>query len=323
MCNRYSSRVCRNGPAGRAFTIVELLVVIAIIGVLVSLLFPAVNSVREASRKVTCQNHLRQIALAVQQYAESNRESLPPLWHTARLRPWQNFSWRVKLLPYLEQQNMLDALDLTLEPLDKSNLSTAQLSVEVFECPSTPGAPRIIPSLGYAESTYDNCLVGASDYSAVFDVHDPTRRFPARGAWNGVPDAEIGEVASDYVPQDERTPGHRRQAAFLSGIRDGLGNTVLLVEQAGKPAWFGTVRTEAPNGQQTAEGAWATAEFSTFFAEAINVDTHRDPYAFHNVAQVVLCDTTVHSWSVDMAPAVMRALMTADGKEIIQGGDWK
>ena len=112
-------------PAARGFTIVELLVVIAIIGVLVSLLFPAVNSVREASRKVTCQNNLRQLGLATQQYVESNRETLPSLWHTARLRPWQNFSWRVKLLPFLEQQNTFDALDLNQEPLTTGNLAIA------------------------------------------------------------------------------------------------------------------------------------------------------------------------------------------------------
>ena len=129
MRNQVTSRV---SCTSRGFTIIELLVVIAIIGVLVSLLFPALNSVREAGRRVTCQNNLRQLGLATQQYTESNREMLPPLWHTSRLRPWQNFSWRVKLLPYLEQQNTFDALDLDLEPLEGANLEVAQLTIERF-----------------------------------------------------------------------------------------------------------------------------------------------------------------------------------------------
>jgi prepilin-type N-terminal cleavage/methylation domain-containing protein len=323
MRDRNSTRTSCPVPHRQAFTIIELLVVIAIVGALVSLLFPALNSAREAGRRVTCQNQLRQMALAVLQYAEGNRDTLPPLWQTARPRPWQNFSWRVKLLPYLEQQTVYSQFDMKLEPLSAANLAAAQLSLEVFECPSTPGSPRRIRSLGYAESQYPDCLVAASDYSAVFEVHDPARLFPARGAWNGVPDAQTGEVAPDYAPLDQRSPDRRRHAAFLSGIRDGLSNTVLLVEQAGKPALLGSRPAGGASGQELAEGAWATAEYSTFYAEGVNADNYRDPFAFHNVVHVALCDATVHSWPVDIAPAVMRALMTADGKEIIQPSDWR
>ncbi len=318
MRDQVPSTTWRNRPG---FTIVELLVVIAIIGVLVSLLFPALNSVREASRKVTCQNNLRQLGLATQQYTESNKELLPPLWHTARLRPWQNLSWRVKLLPYLEQQNTFDALDLNQEPLVGTNLQVARLSIGVFECPSTPGTPRKLKSLGFAESRYEDCFVAASDYSAVYDVRHPARNLPARGAWNGVLDRGLDELAPDAVPQDDRNPGNRRQPASLAGIRDGLSNTVLLVEQAGKPTFYGS---RGPHlATEAAEGAWATAEYSTFHGAGVNVDNAWDPYAFHNVVHVVLCDATVHAWTPDIATDVLRALMTADGREIIQNSDWK
>jgi prepilin-type N-terminal cleavage/methylation domain-containing protein len=303
------------------FTIVELLVVIAIIGVLVSLLFPALGSVREASRKVTCQNNLRQMGLATQQYAEANQQQLPPLWHTARLRPWQNFSWRVKLLPYLDQQNAFDALDLKREPLEGPNLQVGQLGMSVFECPSTLGTPRTIPSLGFAESHYANCRVAAADYAAVYDVRHPARRFPARGAWNGVPDMHLDEFSSDSVPPDDRNPGNRRLPARLANIRDGLSNTVLIVEQAGKPTIYRSSGRQTP--AEPAEGAWVSAEYSSFHGAGVNVDNHWDPFAFHNVVHVALCDASVHAWAVDIAPEVMRALMTADGREIIQSGDWK
>jgi prepilin-type N-terminal cleavage/methylation domain-containing protein len=316
-----TDRTSRFSWVTSGFTIVELLVVIAIIGVLVSLLLPAVNSVREASRKVTCQNNLRQLALATQQYCESSRDMLPPLWHSSRSRPWQNFSWRVKLLPYLEHQNTLDAFDLSLEPLDAANLRVAQLPIETFECPSTPGAPRKLRTLGYAESPYVDCFVAASDYVAVYEVRLSSRSFPARGAWNGVVDAALDEAAPDMVDSDVRSPGNRRIPALRAAIRDGLSNTVLIVEQAGKPTSYR--RVGPPTSQEASEGAWATAEFSSFHGEGVNRDNSKDPYAFHNVVHVVLCDATVHAWTEDIAPEVMRALMTADGREIIEPGDWK
>ena len=55
----------------------------------------------------------------------------------------------------------------------------------------------------------------------------------------------------------------------------------------------------------------------------VNADNSLDPYAFHNIVHVVLCDASVHAWSVDIKSEVMRALMTADGHEVIQSSDWK
>jgi prepilin-type N-terminal cleavage/methylation domain-containing protein len=312
----------RNSSRGRGFTIIELLVVIAITGALLAMLFPAINSARETSRKVGCQNNLRQMALATQMYAEGNGDSLPPLWLSARRRPWQNFSWRVKLLPYLEHQNVYNRFDLAQEPLSPTNLETSRMAIEVFQCPSTPGSPRRIQSLGFAESRYDNCQVSASDYAAVFEVHDPARNFPAGGAWSGVPDID-GEIATDYVSPDAENPERRRKPAPLSHIRDGHSSTVLIVEQSGKPTALGSIPVGTPGGPESAEGAWATAEYSTFYAEGLNTDNHRDPFAFHAVVHVAYCDASVHSWPLDMSPDVIRALMTAAGKEVIHPSDWK
>ena len=132
---------------------------------------------------------------------------------------------------------------------------------------------------------------------------------------------EMDSLRPEAVPPDERNPGNRRQPAVLAGIRDGLSNTVLLVEQAGKPTRFTSAGPQPT--REAAEGAWATAEFSSFHGAGVNVDNYVDPYAFHNVVHVVLCDATVHAWAVDIAPEIMRALMTADGREIIQSSDWK
>ncbi len=294
---------------------------IAIIGVLVSLLFPALSSVREAGRRASCQNNLRNLGLATQQYAEHHRDALPALWHTNRQRPWQNFSWRVKLLPYLELQNVYDTFDLNALPLDRENLATAQLGISMFECPSTPGAPRRIASIGYADSIYEDCQVAASDYTAVFEVQLPDRRFPAHGAWNGAPDLQMELEAPDASLSDRLNPSTRRVPASMAGIRDGLSNTILVVEQAGKPSHLGISVPRTVD--EPSEGPWATAEYSTFTGEGINRDNQQGPFAFHNLAQVVMCDASVHALSAEIAPAVLRALMTANGREIIQDNDWR
>src|ERR1700686_2885225 len=86
----------------RAFTLIELLVVIAIIAVLVSLLLPAVQQSREAARRNQCANNLKQIALAVHNFEDTN-QSLP----SSRMGP-QHATWFVQLLPFLDQKNVFD-----------------------------------------------------------------------------------------------------------------------------------------------------------------------------------------------------------------------
>src|SRR4051812_34859423 len=101
-------------------TIVELLVVIAIIGVLIALILPAVQAVRETSRKTTCKNNLGQICLATLQYSTHNSGRLPASWSTVRdssAKPAataeyalhiNSFSWRVSILPFVDEQSLYD-----------------------------------------------------------------------------------------------------------------------------------------------------------------------------------------------------------------------
>src|SRR5688572_10713150 len=100
-------------PAARrrfapAFTLVELLVVIAIIGVLVALLLPAVQAARESSRRVKCQNNMRQIGLAFHNH-ESSKGVLPPGWNDST----PSRSYIPDLLPFFEQTGLLSQYDLT------------------------------------------------------------------------------------------------------------------------------------------------------------------------------------------------------------------
>ena len=87
------------------FTLVELLVVIAIIGILVALLLPAVQSAREAARRMSCQNNLKQWGLAAQNYHDTNKH-LP-----AGMVKFRFWTWRALMMPYIEESTMHDQID--------------------------------------------------------------------------------------------------------------------------------------------------------------------------------------------------------------------
>ena len=99
----------------RAFTLVELLVVIAIIGVLVALLLPAIQSAREAARRMSCTNGQKQIGLAMLNY-ESSFKKLPP-GSTAGTQGKNGFSWHVEILPYAEFSNLKNNIQTQIEAL--------------------------------------------------------------------------------------------------------------------------------------------------------------------------------------------------------------
>ena len=208
----------RNSAARGGFTLVELLVVIAIIGILVSLLLPAVQSAREAVRRIQCQNNLKQIGLAVVAYETFNGE-FPASASVTDLRDPQTgpgFSWICLILPQIEQGNLYDTFDF---------------DVDVYSQMEEPQAVQI------------STLLCGSDGSKGRYLQDPTythnKRF-AKGnyaAW----------VSPFHFDEQHLYPGglttHRRHT--YKDIRDGLSNTFLASE----------VRTRAD--PLDARGAWA------------------------------------------------------------------
>jgi prepilin-type N-terminal cleavage/methylation domain-containing protein len=118
----------------RAFTLVELLVVIAIIGVLVSLLLPAVQAAREAARRSTCSNKLRQQVLAIQNYAAAKKDQLPP----ATLGQGK-FGLFTFLLPYIEQQSIYSQINLKASP-EASPVRT--VVIDTYICPNYTDVPQ-------------------------------------------------------------------------------------------------------------------------------------------------------------------------------------
>jgi prepilin-type N-terminal cleavage/methylation domain-containing protein len=167
---------CARNDSARAFTLVELLVVIAIIGLLVAMLLPAVQQAREAARRSSCLNNMKQIGLAISQY-ELAKKVYPPsgtdeilIWDSGRND--LNHSWASLIMPYVEESTLQDKINFKISALETANQPAAATVVPIYRCPSYSGAifaeGNLYPSGKYSIGNYVS--IGASDVDHLYAV---------------------------------------------------------------------------------------------------------------------------------------------------------
>jgi prepilin-type N-terminal cleavage/methylation domain-containing protein/prepilin-type processing-associated H-X9-DG protein len=218
----------RRHPSRRAFTLIELLVVIAIIAILIGLLLPAVQKVREAAARAKCANNLKQIGLAAHNYHDTNGY-LPPAWLGGNqhlgvaIDPNGWASWAVLILPFVEQDNVYKLWNINLQASAQTPAAYQQ-QLSVYLCPSRP-APVL--------STGDFVTPGGGlgDYAACFGVDGSGSN--SNGAI--IPTAAMNQsTMNDASGQPVLKPGWKGQLNMLS-ITDGTSNTFMFGEKHIRP----------------------------------------------------------------------------------------
>lgn len=324
----------------RGFTLVELLVVIAIIGVMVGLLLPAVQAAREAARRMQCSNRMKQIGLAFHNY-ESSFRALPP----SRIEissPLFHAGWQSMLLPFLEQNALYDNYNRTQSWFAQVNSPVTTQSVSEFVCPSTPGTRGTPPAARYTARgiTYGTPAFGPSDYAAINNIR--------RAAW--VVNGETGPSATQRQWPGALFPARPGAGIKFAEILDGLSNTIMIVEDAGRPnVWIGRLQTVNPRdaslGNFVEEG-WGWADIQDSFSLdgtntfgvpnstnssgvvtvapgggncMMNCSNDGEIYSFHpGGAHALRCDGSVQFMAASMNGIMLVRMATKNLGEVVQ-----
>ena len=294
-----------------AFTLVELLVVIAIIGVLVALLLPAVQSAREAARRNTCKNNLKQVGLAMHNY-ESAFGKLPPGYeYVAGPRGNQRgFSWGAWLLPFMELDTVHNQIDFDKPVYDNVNAAIRAQHLPMLPCP-----PDDISPTGFVEMGDE--MYAMACYVANFGTPDLDE--DQGQAWGN--SNLLGPFDSAWGPF------YRNSATQLRRITDGLTQTLMVGERQNGPfrvkgvhgphfeyetTWVGAVRDI--NDPTDDHGHMVL--FQTGSPPNSPESDDRDVSAPHaGIAQFLMCDGSVHTVGEDIALEVYRALGTMNQAE--------
>jgi prepilin-type N-terminal cleavage/methylation domain-containing protein/prepilin-type processing-associated H-X9-DG protein len=247
--------LCRPRPNARGFTLIELLVVIAIIAILIGLLLPAVQKVREAASRMKCSNNLKQIALAAHNY-ESTNGTLPPRQHSVVIQGTTCTSGAtplVMMLAYVEQANKYNQFNLnynvnsdapihsSIPPLANANALARSQDIPIYLCPSDPsqmytftdaGRTNYFGSIGGDANPNSNSVLGG-----IFSMSTS-----AGQAMKGYSLVSIGDGTSNTVMFAEVMRSRETNSATGSGIRD----NITVIFDSSDSGWNNTDGTTIP-----------------------------------------------------------------------------
>jgi prepilin-type N-terminal cleavage/methylation domain-containing protein len=313
----------------RAFTLVELLVVIAIIGVLVALLLPAIQAAREASRRSSCANNLRQIGIAVHNY-HNTFNFVPP----ARLQDAYP-TWFAFIMPFVEQQSAHKLWQFDKKWFDNVNKPAREIQVSLFRCPSRTAPDLVISNFG--------------DLGGASTVEGAAGDYVGNGGNNNNYEGELvwwwnaesnGVVVSgpsfDIRPNDLRI---KSQVSFKQ-ITDGLSNTLLAGEKhvpLGSEAKQGSIYDgdNQPNfarvgGTKTPISPGGTDDFRCSTRNGCNGRAVNDPCycdtfgsAHPEIVLFAFADGSVKPLQITLDPNVLDALTVRNDDRVVSAADWQ
>jgi prepilin-type N-terminal cleavage/methylation domain-containing protein len=227
----------------RGFTLIELLIVIAIISLLVSLMLPAVQSSRSAARKVTCQNNLRQVALAIQQFV-SAREYFPsaggnPQAFNTQLSAngVERAGWAFQILPYLEQRSLYELGHRypSSEDIPALGMRITEVKMPLYTCPDR-GVRESLPTAEGVVKAFTDYAGVMTDWGDQGTNEKPPTEENLFKAWRGI-------IAKGGHFKEESPRG----AIFFeypkvtpAAVTDGLSTTILVMEKSARPEWYVT-----------------------------------------------------------------------------------
>jgi prepilin-type N-terminal cleavage/methylation domain-containing protein len=319
----------------RAFTLIELLVVIAIIGVLVGLLLPAVQRVREAANRAKCMNNFKQIALAVHNFASTNDGALPPVLCLS-CSSWAgsgygNFATYV--LPYLEQDSFIRSLNgVGLNgppPMGVAPTWPMTQTFQVFLCPSDPSTDGSGHMTSAIPGQDGSMPMGAVGYGACNYAYNYQLFAANPNGWAGL----------NFLP----TPmGDLIGSMYTIGnIPDGTSNTIMLAERAASYNFF-DYNPNGNGGYGSVGSSWAgyNAWWGWYFCDnevfqyslsvpqfdvtnsPVNPADPWRPQSFHpGTCLISMCDGSVRGVSPSVSQTTWQnAVLPADGNPL--GADW-
>jgi prepilin-type N-terminal cleavage/methylation domain-containing protein/prepilin-type processing-associated H-X9-DG protein len=328
-----------------AFTLIELLVGIAIIGVLIGLLVPAVQKVRETAARMSCTNNLRQIGIALHSFHDA-KGHFPPGYIDGNTDPnstpdndvGPGWGWAAFLLPNLELGNVYNRIDFNVGVGVGSNTAISQLPLKIFLCPSD-GPPETFPVY---DSSFTTPITTVA-YGNYVACNGWEECFNGAGG-NPQPGPGADGLSGLYGPAG-RGAFYRNSRTRIAEITDGLSNTILVGERSSDHApstWTGAVpggrcpawmATQPPSPYSSPPGpAYDFADFGEALVLAHCNATHLpsadfpifDPDTFYSRhvqgANFLFGDGSVHFLGSSVNPKTYQALATISGDE--PATDW-
>ncbi len=327
-----------------AFTIVELLVVIAIIGVLVGLLFPAVQATRENGRRTQCLNNIKQLGLAMLQY-ESKFNYLPHCQGTTRDQGYPNvdgYSWITMILPHIEGENIYTRIDMKqkLDYVDtapggvKNNLLAAQQKINILVCPSDDSKAGTTTSSLMYPNPPPPTVIGSTNYKACcgsnwkYSVDPNTNQLSAtpqpavKGRGSNLPpplNADGLDHGNGIICRNNLDPADPKAHPILTAmldIRDGTSHTFGIGEAVVSECHY--------NGWYWFNGTTATCGIPLNYRNPASIVPNPNDwtytYAFrsrHGIgANFFMCDGSAEFVSNTIDIAVYQAQGTIDSGEL-------